>query len=214
MPGALVLTVTYLGSKGTRAEQMFLPNTYPDGARESVPGLSHRIFVCHFERKFHARGRAGSVAPPAAAAGLPRHCNTRIRNRSTTRLWAGGIRERPVIAQNWLDLSAERGLSNFDQRHLLNAQIQYTTGMGLGGGTLLNGWKAALFKEWTFGAQITAGTGLPLTPIFLAAVDGTGVTGSIRPDYTGAPLYAAPRGLTSESSRIYASSFWRMGQCG
>jgi len=26
-------------------------------------------------------------------------------------------------------------------------------------------------------------------------VPGTGVTGSIRPNYTGAPLYAAPRGL-------------------
>ena len=26
-----------------------------------------------------------------------------------------------LIAQNWLDLSAERGLSTFDQRHLLNA---------------------------------------------------------------------------------------------
>ena len=39
-----------------------------------------------------------------------------------------------VIAQNWLDLSAERGLSNFDQRHLLNLQMQYTTGQGIGGG--------------------------------------------------------------------------------
>jgi len=31
---------------------------------------------------------------------------------------------------------------------------------------------------------------MPLTPIYLAAVSGTGVTGSIRPDYTGAPLYS------------------------
>jgi hypothetical protein len=36
---------------------------------------------------------------------------------------------------------------------------------------------------------------MPLTPIYLAAVGGTGVTGSIRPDYTGAPLYAAPPGF-------------------
>jgi hypothetical protein len=43
--------------------------------------------------------------------------------------------------------------------------------------------------------QITAGSGLPETPIYLAAVPGTGVTGSLRPDYTGAPLYAAPPGL-------------------
>ena len=54
-----------------------------------------------------------------------------------------------MIAQNWLDLSAERGLSSFDQRHLLNVRLQYTTGMGLHGGTLLSGWRGALFKEWT-----------------------------------------------------------------
>ena len=29
--------------------------------------------------------------------------------------------------------SAERSLSTFDQRHLLNLQLQYTTGMGIGG---------------------------------------------------------------------------------
>jgi hypothetical protein len=66
--------------------------------------------------------------------------------------------------------------------------------MGMGG-TLVNGWKGALFKEWTFLSQITAGTGLPLTPVYFAPVNGTGVTGTIRPNYTGAPLYTAPHGL-------------------
>jgi len=69
--------------------------------------------------------------------------------------------------------------------------MQYTTGMGLGGGTLLSGWRGRLFKEWTVTTQLVAGTGFPQTPIFLAAVPGTGVTGTIRPDPTGAPLYAA-----------------------
>jgi hypothetical protein len=101
----------------------------------------------------------------------------------------------PTVAQNWLELGAERGLSTFDQRHLLTVQLQYTTGMGLGGKTLLSGWQGVLFKEWTLATQITAGSGLPETPIFLAAVPGTGVTGTIRPDSTGAPLYRAPAGL-------------------
>ncbi len=100
-----------------------------------------------------------------------------------------------AIAQNWLNLSAERSLSTFDQRHLLSLQMQYTTGMGLTGGTLLRGWKAALFKEWTFATQISAGSGLPQTPVYLEAVQGTGVTGSIRPDYIGAALYAPPPGF-------------------
>ncbi|MGH9619446.1 MAG: TonB-dependent receptor, partial [Bryobacteraceae bacterium] len=101
-----------------------------------------------------------------------------------------------MVAQNWLDLSAERSLSSFDRRHLLNIRMQYTTGMGLAGGTLLSGWRGVLLKEWTFATDITASSGLPETPFYLAAVPGTGVTGTIRPNYTGAPLYAAPAGFS------------------
>jgi predicted CXXCH cytochrome family protein len=36
---------------------------------------------------------------------------------------------------------------------------------------------------------------MPLTPIYFTAVRGTGVTGSIRPQYTGAPVYTAPAGF-------------------
>lgn len=101
----------------------------------------------------------------------------------------------PAVAQDWLDLSGERGLSNFDQRHLLKAQFQYTTGMGLGGETLLNGWKGTLFKEWTGLTQITYGSGLPQTPMYLATVPGTGFTNTIRPDLTGAPVKQASNGF-------------------
>jgi hypothetical protein len=68
--------------------------------------------------------------------------------------------------------------------------------MGLGGGTLLNGWRGALYKEWSVATLITTGSGLPETPVYLAAVPGTGTTGTIRPFYTGAPLYSAPSGLS------------------
>jgi hypothetical protein len=61
--------------------------------------------------------------------------------------------------------------------------------MGLGGGTLMSGWRGRLLKEWTLMTQISAGSGLPQTPQFLAAVPGTGVTNTIRPDRTGASIY-------------------------
>ena len=120
----------------------------------------------------------------------------------------------PSIAQNWLDLRAERGLSTFDQRHLLNLQAQYTTGMGLGGKTLMSGWKGTLFKEWTFLSQITVGSGLPETPVYLTVVPGTGVTGSIRPDATGAPVYAAPRGLALDPAAYTAPASGEWGNAG
>ena len=117
-----------------------------------------------------------------------------------------------AIAQNWLDLRAERGPSTFDQRHLLSVQAQYTTGMGLGGKTLMSGWKGTLFKEWTVLTQITVGSGLPETPIYLAAVQGTGVTGSIRPDATGAAVYAAPSRPGAEPGGLRGARGGPMGK--
>jgi len=87
--------------------------------------------------------------------------------------------------QNWLDPDAEYARSNFDQRHLVTASVEHTTGVGVRGGTLIDGWKGRLLKDWTFTATFSAGSGLPLTPIYFAPVGGTGIVGSIRPDTTG-----------------------------
>jgi hypothetical protein len=119
-----------------------------------------------------------------------------------------------MIAQNWLDLGAERGLSTFDQRNLLNAQVQYTTGVGLGGGALLTGWRGKVLRRWTVLGQITAGSGLPQTPIYLAAVPNTGVTGSIRPNLTGAPIYTAPAGLHLNPAAYTAPLSGQWGNAG
>jgi hypothetical protein len=92
------------------------------------------------------------------------------------------------LAQNWLDLEAEYARSNFDQRHQVVATFEYTTGAGILGGTLLDGWKGRLLKDWTFTSQITTGSGLPLTPTYLSPLQGTGISGSTRPSLTGEPL--------------------------
>jgi hypothetical protein len=205
LPGALQMTATYLGIKGTRGVQEFLPNTYPIGAANPCP-------LC--PAGFVFRTSNGNSTREAGSMQLRR----RLRSGFTATLQytysksidddsvlggqgpvpAGAVPQSlptPMTAQNWLDLSGERGLSTFDQRHLLNAQIQYTTGVGLGGGALLNGWRGKVLRRWTVLGKIVAGSGLPETPVYLAAVPGTGVTGSIRPSLTGAPLYAAPAGL-------------------
>jgi hypothetical protein len=91
--------------------------------------------------------------------------------------------------QNWLDLRAERGLSNFDRRHEVVVQGQYTTGALLSLGGFWDSWRGKIFKSWTLSSQLTIGSGQPLTPTIIAPVAGTGVTGSLRPNATGAPLY-------------------------
>ncbi len=71
-----------------------------------------------------------------------------------------------AFAQNWLDPRAERSLSSFDQRQLLNLQAQYTSGQGLEGGTLLGGWRGRALKEWTVQGNLDVmEPGLPETPL-------------------------------------------------
>src|SRR5262249_11319491 len=81
-----------------------------------------------------------------------------------------------AIAQNWKNLDAEDAPSAFDQRHLMTAQFQYTSGVGIGGGALTDGARGSLLKGWTITTQATIGSGLPLTPVYLTSVPGTGVT--------------------------------------
>jgi hypothetical protein len=118
------------------------------------------------------------------------------------------------VAQNWLDLSGERGLSSFDQRHQVTFTGQYSTGMGLGGGSMMSGWRGVLYKDWTFSTVITAGTGLPLTPTYVSGVAGTGVSGTIRAEYTGANVYDAPAGLYLNPAAYTAPPSGQWGNAG
>ncbi|HEY6392832.1 MAG TPA: TonB-dependent receptor [Bryobacteraceae bacterium] len=213
LPAALLLTAAYQGGKGTRGMQEFLPNTFPVGALNPCPACPAGFI--YLTSNGNSTRESGQI-----------QLRRRLHNGFTANLQytfsksiddsalGGRGQGVNVIAQNWLDLAAERGLSNFDQRHQLMAQAQYTTGMGVGGGTLVSGWKGALFKEWTFVSQINAGSGLPLTPIYVAAVLGTGVTGSIRPDYTGAAVHAAPPGFFLNRAAYAAPATGQWGNAG
>jgi hypothetical protein len=119
------------------------------------------------------------------------------------------------IAQNWLNPRAERALSTFDQRQLLNLQAQYTSGEGLGGGDLMRGWSGRLFKEWTMVAKVATGTGLPETPVYLAAVPGTGFSNTIRPSVTGASVRNSSRaGLHLNNAAYSAPATGQWGTAG
>ena len=54
------------------------------------------------------------------------------------------------VAQNWLDYSAERGLSSFDSRHNISVQATVQHGHGYApAARCCKGWKGALLKDWT-----------------------------------------------------------------
>jgi len=185
LPSSLTVIATYLGSHGTHLLQEVLPNTYPIGAANpcaSCPagfayltsdGTSQRNAA---QIQLRRRLRNGFTASGQY---------TLAKATDNATAFGGASLAGFAIAQDWLDLDAERGPSSFDQRHQFTAQAQYTTGAGITGGTLVDGIKGHLLKDWTFVGQLTVGSGLPLTPFYPAPVPGTGVVGSIRARLTG-----------------------------
>ena len=202
LPASLQLTATYLGVKGTHGVQQFLPNTYPIGAVNPCPDCP---------LGFVYRSSGGNSTRQSGQLQLRR----RLRSGFTAMLlytWSKSIDDdgqlggqgyvsssqsssssgaTASIAQNWLNPRAERALSTFDQRQLLNLQVQYTSGEGMGGGDLMRSWSGRLLKEWTVLTKIATGTGLPETPVYPAAVPGTGFSNIIRPSLSGAPITSA-----------------------
>ena len=224
LPGALQLMATYMGVKGTHGVQEYLPNSYPVGAADPCPscpsGFAYESSGGNSTRQsgqlqLRRRLKAGftalllytyskSIDDDSLLGGQGPVSSASQSNLSQGETLTLSTSPAPTsaIAQDWLNLGAERSLSSFDQRHLLNVQAQYTSGQGLEGGTLLGGWPGRLLKEWTLLTQITAGTGLPQTPVYPAVVPGTGWVDTLRPSLTGAPLYN-----TGGSSHLNANAY-------
>src|SRR5262249_24113182 len=162
LPASLTVTATYLGAKGVHLAQESLPNTVPPGAANPCASCPNGfVYLTSNGRSMRNGGQV--------------QLRRRLRNglsatiqyalaRATDDAGAfTGVRlEGSAIAQDWQHLDAEEGPSNFDQRHLLTAQFQYTTGMGITGGAMLDGMRGRLLNGWTFTGELKAGSGLPL----------------------------------------------------
>jgi hypothetical protein len=194
LPADLTVIGGYFGDKGTHLMQAFLPNTYPAGAPNPCATCpSGFVYVTSngsstrnaAQLTVRRRLRGGFTASAQYTLAKAEDNAATFNNRGIA---PAGL----AIAQDWLDLDAERGPSSFDQRHLLALQVQFTSGVGLTGATLVNNWKNKLLSGWTFDGRVNAGSGLPFTPIAFVAVEGTGFVG-VRPRLTGvSPLPVAP----------------------
>jgi len=213
LPASLTVNLTYLGTHGTNLIQEFLPNTYPAGALNPCPtcpagfvyltsdGSSSRHAGQVQVRRRLRNGLTASVQYTLAKA------------EDNAASFQGANLSGAAFAQNWLDLDAEWGPSSFDQRHQVTASFQYTTGVGVAGGALVDGWRGALFKNWTLTGNVTTGSGLPLTPYYLATVPGTGYTGAIRASLTGAST-ESPDGYYLNSAAYKAPAPGEWGNAG
>ena len=214
LPASLTMTATYLGTHGSHLLLEFLPNTYPIGAVNPCPSCPAG-FVFLTSNGSSDRNAAQLQLRRRLRNGLTASVQyTLARATDDTAAVAGASLNGAAIAQDWLHLDAERAPSNFDQRHLAVASVQYTSGVGVGGGTLVDGVRGALLKGWTITSQLSVGSGLPLTPIFLTSVPGTGVTGSIRADVSGASTSDVATGFYANPAAYVAPASGRWGGAG
>jgi len=226
LPASLVLTATYLGSKGTHGPQEFLPNTYAPGSTAfcaSCPrGFSYRTSYGNASRhsaevQLRRRLRSGLTATLDYVYAHAIDNDSYLGGSSTTSadsaLTAYGT-PAETIAQNWQNLRAERSRSSFDQRHLLKFSVQYTTGTGVGGGMLWTGWRRRMLEQWTIASQLASGSGLPQTPTYLATIPDTGFTSVMRADRTGADIYAGGNGYHLNAAAFAAPAAGQWGNAG
>ena len=200
LPASLTVIATYLGTKGSHLMQEFVPNTYPIGAVNPCAACPSG-FVYLTSNGSSLKNAAQLQVRRRLRQGLMAVANYTFAKATdnaaafTTADLNGG-----VVAQNWLDLDAEHAPSSFDQRHLLTAQVEYA-------GT-------SFLRNWVFTSQLTVGTGLPLTPLYLTSLAGTGLTGALRGSYTGAPAERRPAGFYVNPAAFAVACIRRMGQRG
>jgi hypothetical protein len=174
-------------TRGSSLDMLRAPNRGPTGLRiEGVqPFLwqtSEGSSVLH-AATFRARRRPVR----GSGAGLT-YTLARSRDNAST-LGGGGS----VVAQDDQDLEAEWGLSSFDRRHQLSADASAELPFGPDRRWLNQGgaW-AKLAENWRATATFTWQSGTPYTPrVTGSAADvARGTNGTLRADYTGAPIQA------------------------
>jgi hypothetical protein len=213
LPAALQATVTYRGTKGTRGIQEILPNTYPFGGVNPCPscpvGFTYRTSNGNSTREegilaLRRRLRSGFTSELRYTFSKSLDDDYSLGGQQGVPGSSGGS---PQIAQDWLDPEAQRGLSTFDQRHVLSLSAQYTTGMGLGGHSMLSGWRGVMYKDWTVQGTLSAATGTPLTPISFVQVPGTSYTNVIRANYNGGPIHQSSSSANDQKQFLNVSAF-------
>jgi hypothetical protein len=187
LPYSFQTTLSYLGSKGTNLARQFQPwVTPPNAPKAAYP--SGYIYETYGGTSIY---NAGSIQVMRRFRGGLSANGSYTFSKSIDSSGASGA----VLAQNWLNLLAERAVSNFDRRNAVNINFSYSTGQGRRGAGLVSGWKGHLVKDWTILSGITVQNSLPMT----ATVGGNqvsrgSVSQTLRADATGIPLFPAPAG--------------------
>ncbi len=190
LPKNFFIELGYLGTKGTALDVQVLPNEGPASLHQahqlgnavgftfdnSVGNSIYHALQIRVNRRF-----SGGISMQAF------YTFSKSIDDASTFGNAG-----TSVAQNWLDISAERSLSNFDRRHVLNWNWIYTSPFGTATSRVAGTSTAGrLLRDWQLSGGLTAETGTPLTARILgntARLAQTNGAGSGRAEATGEGL--------------------------
>jgi hypothetical protein len=176
--------VTYVGTLGRGLDLLRAPNRGPSGLRiagvdpftwQTSEGSSHANGLSVRLQKRQTRGLAGSVT------------YTLSKSMDDTTATSGN----PTVAQDDQNLGAEWALSNFDQRHQLNGQVNWQLPWGVNRQWLnAGGFLAQIVGNWNMNANVTWTSGAPLTVrcSTCASDVARGTGGTLRANYNGLPI--------------------------
>ncbi len=208
----ILLNIDYTGTKGTDLDILEAPNRTPTGIRISgVDAFTYENSVADSEanagsvrlRKRLAKGfavggtyifskaidDASSIGAGATSGsntpGLGAGGTGAIGGGGSSSGSSGSSAGTSNVAQNPFNLSAERGLSTFNQTHKFTADYLLELPFGhdkrwLNGNTP---WRAIL-GDWQWSGDLTIASGLPFTPRLLGDFNdvNAGTNGTLRPD--------------------------------
>jgi hypothetical protein len=192
LPKGFFVELGYLGTKGTRLDVQTLPNEGPGGLQQrnqlgNALGFTYDSSVGN--SIYHALQVRATQRFRRGISMSAFYTFSKSIDDSSTFGGAGN-----TVAQNWLDLAAERGLSSFDRRHSFDMNWVLTSPVGTPGSRIAPDKLAGrLLRDWTLSGSVVAQTGTPLTARALgntARLAQTGGIGSGRADATGLDLAA------------------------
>ncbi len=189
LPKGIFVEAEYLGTKGTHLDVNVVPNQGPPGTviPPGGPATGYNYDSSDGNASFNALNLR---AVQRFRRGISLNAFYRYSKSIDDSSTFGGVGN--TVAQNWQDISAERGLSSFDRRQVFNLGWVLTSPIATGTSRVVaTSWQGRLLKDWTLSGSLTAETGTPLTARILgngAQLGQTGGVGSGRANATGESL--------------------------
>lgn len=187
--------VTYTGTKGTHLEMVFSPNSPTPGPligsdqRRQIPNVGNFNYDTSGGNSIYHGVQVRFQRRMAHGVRFLAYYTFSKSIDDTSAIGTGTVNS---IVQDWRNIPAERGLSDFDIRHQLRSWMTWELPFGERGRWLRQGWIGDALSNWRIAPNLVYNSGSHITPLISdAAANPTGALFSQRPDQICDPTLPA-----------------------